>query len=356
MSAKLKKYKKKADKALKQAEAEQKRLQKERDDALKAAQTAQAKVKKRKKKAKKHKKSDVLDRKLDKLAQHLEVDFEGIESDSSDEEVQRKKPKEDPKSEFTLQGIKKIPAEFNGMSGKGIRRHLRISATFRNKIARNEFFELAELYKFISAKSLRYKSPLDTESSARKANEPQTKTEVFELLYLFGMFYLQVFPEKMLGFLDHCSYLTTCSKTYHVPGLLRLDSALRELYITNPEWNWSQDHYEVIDVRTAFANDDSVKMSKVKDNKQAGKSKYEVRGQQFSTGNPSYSRGRASRGRGGSRGRPRQARLGEKCDRFNRGECNNPNCGREHICYCGEAGHNALNCPKLTGNRQGAPV
>ena len=212
--------------------------------------------------------------------------------------VQNKKPREDPKSEFNLHGIKKIPAEFNGMSGTGICRHLHILSTFRNKIVRNKFFELSELYKFISAWSLKYKSPLDADSNSKMASEPQTKTEVFELLYLFGMFYLQVFPEKMLGFLNHCSYLTTCSKTYHVPGLLHLDSALRELYITNPEWNWSQDHYEVIDVRTAFANDDSVKMSKVKENKAVNKSKYDARGLQPQAGNQSYSRGHSFRGQG----------------------------------------------------------
>ena len=276
---------------MKKAEEEQKNLIKERDEALRAAQEAT-------KKSKKHKNSDVLDRKLDKLAKHLEVDFEGLDSDSSDDALQNKKPKEDPKSEFNLHGIKKIPAEFNGMSGMGICRHLRISLAFRNKIAQNEFFELSEQYKFISAQSLRYKSPLDAESSSKKASEPETKTEVFELLYLFGMFYLQVFLEKMLGFIDHCSYLTTCSKTYHVPGLLHLDSALRELYITNPEWNWSQDHYEVIDVHTAFAQDDSVKMSKVKENKAGSKSKYDACGPQSQTGNQSYSRGHSFCGRG----------------------------------------------------------
>ena len=94
----------------------------------------------------------------------------------------------------------------------------------------------------------------------------------------------------------------------------------------------------------AFANDDSVKMSKVKENKAVNKSKYDARGPQSQAGNQSYSGVIPSH----------QARPGEKCDCFNRGYCSNPNCGCEHICYCGEAGHNALNCPKLHGSIPGS--
>ena len=95
-------------------------------------------------------------------------------------------------------------------------------------------------------------------NTVTKVTELQCKYEIFELLYLFGMYYLQCYPEKYATlFLDYCSFLTVVSKDRTVSEMLQLDTVLHGYYVANPEINWSQDNFEVIDIKTNFLHEGS---------------------------------------------------------------------------------------------------
>ena len=117
----------------------------------------------------------------------------------------------------------------------------------------NEIFKLVKLYQLQEI----LQEPNNGGDTVTKVTEPQHKYEIFELLYLFGMYYLQVYPEKAASFLAYCSFLTAISKDCMVSEMLNLDSELCGYYMANPEMNWSQGNFEVIDIRNNFLQDSS---------------------------------------------------------------------------------------------------
>ena len=142
-----------------------------------------------------------------RITLHLGVDFDGIDSsDSEADPLEVKCRKDEQRSEFDAYGIKKVSPEFFGMRGEGLHRHLKVDKSYPNKIAKNEFFKLDQLSKFIAMRRPS-KSPGD------EVKEQFSIPEIFECLFLFGMFYLQIYPEKTMGFLNYCSHLSTCART-----------------------------------------------------------------------------------------------------------------------------------------------
>ena len=74
-----------------------------------------------------------------------------------------------------------------------------------------------------------------SKSSGDEANIEQHSTpEIFECLYLFGMFYLQIYLEKTISFLDYCSHLSVCTHTSLPDGLLKNDTELQGWYVSYP--------------------------------------------------------------------------------------------------------------------------
>ena len=164
------------------------------------------------------------------------------------------------------------------------------------------------------------------------------------MLYSFGQYYLQYFPEKAAAFLEYLWYLTTYASEFTVQGLLKLDNELRRLYVLNPEWNWEQSRYEIscitdhhIRERNNFQNIQSNQQSACKS-----------------------SRGFGGRGRGSFRGRStsspqvpsasQQSALAlERCMNYNKGWCRLGNkCYRQHICYsCGDKNHKLFTCTQV---------
>ena len=71
-----------------------------------------------------------------------------------------------------------------------------------------------------------------------------SKLQVFNRLFMLGHYYLQKYPEKILGFLDYLMFLMEYSTRLNVRGMVLLDHLMREDFATNPEWNWSQHRSE----------------------------------------------------------------------------------------------------------------
>ena len=71
-----------------------------------------------------------------------------------------------------------------------------------------------------------------------------SKLQVFNRLFLFGHYYLQKYPEKMLGYLDYLMFLMEYFTKLNVKGLVMLDHLMREDFATNSDWNWSQHQSE----------------------------------------------------------------------------------------------------------------
>ena len=118
--------------------------------------------------------------------------------------------------------------------------HSQIPNEIVNHIANNKFFDLQEMF---SGEELTTASSSGTKA---KTVKPITKkSEIFFLLYTFGMYYLQRFPHKAAGFLEYLAYLTKFGAPFNVPGLLKLDSALRVHYIKHPDWNWDQNNFTI---------------------------------------------------------------------------------------------------------------
>ena len=59
------------------------------------------------------------------------------------------------------------------------------------------------------------------------------------------MYYLQLLPAKAVGFLEYLAHLTKFGAPFNVPGLLKLDLALRVHYIKHSYWNWDQNNFTI---------------------------------------------------------------------------------------------------------------
>ena len=234
------------------------------------------------------------------------------------------------------------------MCGKGLKCHLRVDKNTHNKIVKNEFFKLNYLAKFLIMRRSTRASGDET------SKDTQSIPDLFECLYLYGMYYLQAYPEKTLGFLNYCSTLSGYARFCSPEGLLHVNAELRGWYVAHPEHNWSQDNFEVINIKTELAGDESVRR---KTSNRSGGAR--GRGAPQMQGSQGVFRGRGcSRGSscGGNQDRAmgfsatsRPALSSQICDRFNCGECVLDGCPRTHICYCCDPTHCLLNCPKLAG-------
>ena len=321
-------------------ELELQRLRAGCDKALKSAKAAKLKAKKHKHKGV----SGVLEEKMNRLAAKFNVDFDDLNSDDYPDPTKR--VKDNPKSEFTIRGEKKVPVEYFGMALNGIHCHRQVDKVYHNKIAHNKFFKLIKLYQ---PWEMTQKSS-NGGNTVTKVTELQCKYEIFELLYLFGMYYLQCYLEKYATlFLDYCSFLTAVSKDRTVSEMLQLDTALHGYYVANPEINWSQDNFEVIDIKTNFLHEGSKSTWGKGGFQPRGGGKSQPRGQgSHSRGCGFFTRGCGAFSEGACCcGHSRLAVQVEICDRYNKGVCPGFGCYHEHVCYCGDPSHIAIHYPKL---------
>ena len=177
---------------------------------------------------------------LKELRRHTKYSDDSSDDDGDSRRPAKKKKKSEQSELFTLDGELKVPAPYEGMDMSNLVMHSQIHNDIVNRIANNEFFDLQEMF---SGEELTTASSSGTKA---KTSKPITKkSEIFFLLYTFGMYYLQRFPHKAAGFLEYLAYLTKFGAPFNVPGLLKLDSALRVHYIKHPDWNWDQNNFTI---------------------------------------------------------------------------------------------------------------
>ena len=61
------------------------------------------------------------------------------------------------------------------------------------------------------------------------------KSELFYLLYNFGQYYLQLYPEKASSFLEYCAFLTKICDDFTAQSLVELDNQIRKEYVIHPQ-------------------------------------------------------------------------------------------------------------------------
>ena len=127
------------------------------------------------------------------------------QEDDQQPEVKRRKVE----SEFNLNGSLVTCAEYKGMSFDGLTYHNAVKNIMRQKIMRDEVFDLEKIYA-VSEHAEEYRqSVFDLQSSNTPAKLTiKTIPEFFEALYLFGIFYLQKYPEKTASFLEYALYIS----------------------------------------------------------------------------------------------------------------------------------------------------
>ena len=94
------------------------------------------------------------------------------------------------------------------------------------------------------ADEYRQSSAFDLQSSNTPAKLTiKTIPEFFKALYLFGIFYLQKYPEKTASFLEYALYMQCMMTTLSLLGLTRLDNQFRAQFVTHPDWSWACDKF-----------------------------------------------------------------------------------------------------------------
>ena len=177
---------------------------------------------------------------LKELRRHTKYSNDSSDDDGDSRRPAKKKKKSEQSELFTLDGELKVPAPYEGMDMSNLVMHSQIPNEIVNHIANNEFFDLQEMF---SGEEL---TTAGSSGTKAKTTKPITKkSEIFFLLYTFGMYYLQRFLHKAAGFLEYLAYLTKFGAPFNVPGLLKLDSALRVHYIKHPDWNWDQNNFTI---------------------------------------------------------------------------------------------------------------
>ena len=252
--ADLKKQKEIADEAVKVA-----------DSQRKAAETARKLADRERELADEEKKflEDQLkakkDRSLYELLEKLNRQREELsdsDSDSGEPSSKRSKPDHE-KCEFNPDGLKVIPATYNGMIIDDLVLFNQIRPGVIKSIAKGEFFNLNKMYTGTELTSTKVGNVTFTTESKDVPKQITQKSEIFFLLYQFGQIYLQIYPEKAVSFLEYLSFLTKMCDKFHAQALLDLDSAIRKEYVKHPQWNWDQVNGVIDRIYNFFARDPS---------------------------------------------------------------------------------------------------
>ena len=184
-----------------------------------------------------------------------QLDDNNSDSDSDGEPTTKRSRQDHDKCEFNTEGLKTIPAEYSGMNINGLVLFNQVRPSIRKSIAKGEFFELNKMYTGTELTSTRVGNMVFTQETKDVPKEITQKSEIFFLLYQFGQFYLQIYPEKTVGFLEYLSFLTKMCDKMSFSALLELDSALRKEYISHPQWNWDQTNGIIDQIYNYYARD-----------------------------------------------------------------------------------------------------
>ena len=275
---------------------------------------------------------------------HIPQNTGSITGQQDDQQPEAKKRKIE--SEFNLNGSLVTCAEYKGMTFDGLTYHNAVKNIMRQKIMLDEVFDLEKIYAVSEhADEYRQSSAFNLQSSNMPAKLTiKTIPEFFEALYLFGIFYLQKYPEKTASFLEYVLYMQCMTTTLWLLGLTRLDNQFRAQFVMHPDWSWARDKFifqQILEEIKSKAENLSFRNFHMQ---LASKAR-----QLQSNG---FSRQRSNSVTGGST-QPRSSneslhkRLGKTCCKYwNNGNCSRGcDCYRKHECLkCGSKDHTEKEC------------
>ena len=167
----------------------------------------------------------------------------------------KSKSKKDLKSEFTSSGLKTIPAEYRQMDIEGLILPSKVGRPFHERIGQDQFFAIDKLFlPELKEKSKAVTFEQHVKNFISKEKEPTKKAEIFQLLYHFGFFYVQVYLEKSSSFLEYSHFLTGYGSKLNLQGLIKVDSEIRQLFLDHPDWNWRMSRFEVQNILLEISN------------------------------------------------------------------------------------------------------
>ena len=270
--------------------------------------------------------------------------------------MESEQPQKKQKREFTPHGDKIVPAAYGQMNTDGLLTLETVDPNVRDKIARNEFVELVALHKVEDAELSRKKQATAEADDSVSKSAIKDRPEFFYLMYKFGMYYLQCYPEKTVAFLEYMAFLTRYGKKYTVSQLVRLDTSCRRHFAQNPSVNWnpSLPHIErfVRDIQVEIeenkggstTNGVQVKVQP-KAKLQQQKFGWQDHGNKWHTGQGYQQSSGRKRGSASYSSRNKD----DICRDFNFRRCTRPKCYWEHCCWeCRSYDHNVDRCPRRT--------
>ena len=207
------------------------------------------------------------------------------DTNSDSDQLPKLKCSKAQSSEFDAEGLLKKTPEYKGMNISGLVLFKSVNDDICRAIRRNKFFPLAKMYtgEEITTTQLGHVTVTTTKNLAKTITK---KSVLFFLLYNFGQFYLQLYPEKAAGFLEYLGFLTKVCDRFTVTALVELDNQIKKEYVQHPQWNWDQTNSIIDKIYTYFAREaDNLQPSTGpsssggKQSKQ-GKPKFQFMGQQ----------------------------------------------------------------------------
>ena len=159
-------------------------------------------------------------------------------SDKSDKSEQESKAGNGP-LHFTPQGKYVHEVQFLPWAVDKITMLENMPEDLKKKVAKGEFFDVTKIFKnkFLSDKlkgkdanttrfELTDKSGKLMITTPNSTVEVKGKGEYFELLYIFGGYYLQMYPHKTLSFLNYLHFLATVGAQFNLMGFMELDAKI----------------------------------------------------------------------------------------------------------------------------------
>ena len=266
------------------------------------------------------------------------------------------KKKVEPKCEFSSNGIKLSPPEFESMCVDGLMNLSKIDPRCRDMIARDQMIDLFALHPSESYTAVINKktvttidentgvvTTVTTECPEVKSQQLKTRPDIFRMLYSFGQIYLQRYPEKSVGFLEVLGFLTKYAADYPLVIFTKLEKDIREFYVTNPDlsWNITRD-----DIKEFICQADH-KHKKILLEAVNSTPRTQPLQQHQNNNQNSYAKKSLNFGspQSGSRGKSsKKHKKCERCKNWNFRQCTSRYCDREHVCYdCGSS-HHAEDC------------
>ena len=182
------------------------------------------------------------------------------------------------------------------------------------------------------------------------------------MLYGWGQYYLQCFPEKAAAYLEYLQFLTKYGVIYSVPTLIRLDNRINQYFVQHLELQWDTTCPFVqrvlldigIEVQKGILQALPVQVPLVSPQPQRNHQSQQVNHNNNNSSQNHQGSGRSHRRGGSGHHRERSDNQDRRCKNYNFNSCDcGSRCDREHVYYyCGSQGHKGGDCPDHPAGRR----